>query len=78
MVQDRVGNAKSKLSRKTKNGEVRKSWLSMFDSVRSSSSAVSVSQSSSGGDDTGEFLLFHLLAPFCDRRKSEIIYSKQR
>ena len=54
MVLDRVGNAKAKLSHKTKNGEVRKSRLSMFDSVRSSSSAVSVSQSSSGGDDTGK------------------------
>lgn len=52
MVQDRVRNAKAKLRHKTKNGEVRKSRLSMFDSVRSSSSAVSVSQSSSGGDDT--------------------------
>ena len=57
MVQDRVGNAKAKRRHKKKNGEVRKSRLSMFDSVRSSSSAVSVSQSSSGGDDTGKILV---------------------
>ena len=50
MVHDRGGNAKAK--NKKKNGEVRRSRLSMFDSVRSSSSAV-LSQSSSGGDDTG-------------------------
>lgn len=49
MVHDRGGNAKAK--NKKKNGEVRRSRLSMFDSVRSSSSAV-LSQSSSGGDDT--------------------------
>ena len=57
MVQDRVGNAKAKRNHKKNNGEVRKSRLSMFDSVRSSSSAVSVSQSSSGGDDTGKNLV---------------------
>ena len=50
MVHDRGGNTKAK--NKKKNGEVRRSRLSMFDSVRSSSSAV-LSQSSSGGDDTG-------------------------
>ena len=78
MVQDRVGNAKAKRSHKTKNGEVRKSRLSMFDSVRSSSSAVSVSQSSSGGDDTGKSPVILFASSLCDRRKSEIIYSKQR
>ncbi|KAL9956184.1 hypothetical protein ACROYT_G037628 [Oculina patagonica] len=52
MVQDRAGNAKAKRNYKKKKSELRKSRLSMFDSVRSSSSAVSVSQSSSGGDDT--------------------------
>lgn len=54
MVHDRARKAKAKS--KKKNGEVRKSRLSMFDSVRSSSSAV-LSQSSSGGDDTGEILV---------------------
>ena len=69
-MQDRVENAKqqsqSNKQRKKNTDRVRKSRLSMFDSVRSSSSAI-FSQSSSGegaGDDTGRWKPF-LNQPFC-------------
>ena len=69
MVHDRVGNAKqqsqSNKQRKKNTDRVRRSRLSMFDSVRSSSSAIfSQSSSGEGGDDTGRWNSF-LNQSFC-------------